>query len=369
MSRPVSITALLVWLLCAGTAVGQATSNQAGSYRLLQGTIDKYPVTIHLYGYKGQWIGNYSYDRVGHPIDFMGIDTLKDGTVNVEVYKGESSESFQLRPSENGLEGLWRKDAKSPPLPVSLKETKPVVPLRVIHRSDRVAHRPALSESPGCSFEATAVWPLGDSPADAFVKRQVIASLDEKAAANTNPEGLLNGMSKGYIDACLKEAKGAKEEEVREMPSAYTRDIVHAVTVKSQTAEFLSLQDMEWEYSGGAHGNGYSMYRILDLKNLKRLGMGDIFTAQGQKTLPGLIEKRFRMQYGLKSGQSLRDAGLYENRIAKATPNVYMTAKGVVFCYTSYEIGPYAMGPVEVFVPFTELKPNLQPGFAKRVGA
>jgi hypothetical protein len=365
--RPL-IRILLLSVFIYQAALGQNTISNGESYRLLKGTIDKYPVTMYLYGFKGQWTGNYAYDRVGQPLNLFGIDTLKDGTVKVDVFKGGVSEAFDLRPTTDGLEGVWRKDAKSAALPVSLKEVKPTVPMRMVHQSARVAHRPANPESPGCGFEATTVWPQGNSPAEEFVKRQIRSSLDEKATGSPTPETLISNMSRKYIDACKEDAKNAKEEELKEMPSMYSRDIVHRVTVNHQSAEFLCLEDMEWEYSGGAHGNGFSLYRILDLKNQKRLGMNDIFTPTGVKALPKLIENRFRSQYGLKPGQSLRDAGLFENRISKATQNVYLTPKGVVFSYTTYEIGPYAMGPIEVFVPYSELKPHLQPAFAKRTG-
>jgi hypothetical protein len=367
--RKASSIMLACVMLTVQVCMGQAASKGAGRYRMLQGTIDKYPVTMHLYDFNGQWMGSYSYDRVGQPMSFISMDTLKDGTVSLDVYRGDNSESFRMSPTADGLEGNWKKDPKSQPLRVSLKDVKPLVPMRLIHQSERVAHRPANPESPGCSFEATAVWPEGSTPTAEFVKRQVRASLDEKAAGSLAPEALIGNMKKKYIDDCKAEAKNAKEEELREMPSMYSRDIVHRVTVNHQSGDFLCLEDMEWEYSGGAHGNGYSTYRILDLKNQKRLGMKDLFTPNGIKALPKLIEKRFRIQYGLKPGQSLKDAGLFENRIEKATENVYLTAKGVVFSYTAYEIGPYAMGPIEIFVPYTELKPHLQPGFAKRVGA
>ena len=365
-----SLSALFATLLSlCSVSVAQKTADGSGTYRYLEGTIDKYPVSMHLYGFKDQWLGNYSYNRVGQPISFIGSDTLRNGTVDLDVFKGETSEIFRLKASADGLTGTWRKDEKSAPLQVSLKEVGTVLPMRLLHRSERVAHRPTLPESPGCSFEATTVWPEGNSTKAEFVKRQIRASLDEKAAAGTSPEAVMDAMRKKYIADCRAEAKDAKEEELKDMPSMYSRDIIHRVTVVTQSTEFLCLDDMEWEYSGGAHGNGYSQYRILDLKNLKRLGMNDLFTANGVKALPKLIENRFRIQYGLKPGQSLREAGLFENKISKATPNVYLTSKGVVFSYTSYEIGPYAMGPIEVFVPYTELKPHLQPAFAKRVGA
>ncbi len=365
-----SLTAFSAALLLSfSTAFAQKPVTETGTYRCLEGTIDKYPVSMLLYGYKDQWFGYYSYNRVGQPISFIGSDTLKDGTVDVAVFMGESSESFKLRPSGDGLTGSWKKDDKSAPLSVSLKEVKSAVPMRLLHHSERVAHRPSNPESPGCSFEATTVWPEGGTPAAEFVKRQIRSALDEKAPTGASPENIVEAMKKKYIADCRAEAKDAKEEELKEMPSMYTRDIVHRVTAIHQSADFLCLDDMEWEYSGGAHGNGYSAYRILDLKNQKRLGMKDLFTPNGIKALPKLIEKRFRIQYGLKPGQSLRDAGLFENRIEKATENVYLTAKGVVFSYTAYEIGPYAMGPIEIFVPYFELKPHLQPGFAKRVGA
>jgi hypothetical protein len=51
---------------------------------------------------------------------------------------------------------------------------------------------------------------------------------------------------------------------------------------------------------------------------------------------------------------SLQKAGLFENKI-DTTDNFYITQNGIGFVYMPYEIGPYAMGEIEIFIPFFEL--------------
>ena len=74
-----------------------------------------------------------------------------------------------------------------------------------------------------------------------------------------------------------------------------------------------------------------------------------------------LLEKYFRSQYGLKPTDSLAEGGLFENHI-EPNDNFYLTGKGIGFTYMPYEIGPYAMGEINIFIPFREVEKYLKPG-------
>ncbi len=104
-------------------------------------------------------------------------------------------------------------------------------------------------------------------------------------------------------------------------------------------------------------------YTSYDLANKKVFSLPDIVTAPGIKTLSKLLESNFRKQYGVKPGESLASAGLFEN-IIKPNDNFYVTERGLMFTYNPYEIGPFAMGTIPIFVPFTSFQSDLQPKFA-----
>jgi len=78
--------------------------------------------------------------------------------------------------------------------------------------------------------------------------------------------------------------------------------------------------------------------------------------------LQSLLERNFRKQNNLQPTDSLTTAGLFENEI-KPNDNFYVTGKGIDFAYTPYEIGPYAMGEIEIFISFKDAEPYLQRGF------
>ena len=87
-----------------------------------------------------------------------------------------------------------------------------------------------------------------------------------------------------------------------------------------------------------------------------------MLTTAGQANLPLLLKKYFRKNYNLDANDSLKEAGLFEEKI-KPNNNFYITGKGLGFSYSPYEIGPYAMGEINIFIPFSELTTSLQPAF------
>ncbi|MBO9572818.1 MAG: DUF3298 domain-containing protein, partial [Chitinophagaceae bacterium] len=108
-------------------------------------------------------------------------------------------------------------------------------------------------------------------------------------------------------------------------------------------------------YTGGAHGNYGTTFTVISLAKNKKLKLSDIIPESKQPQLNQLLEKNFRLQYNLKPTDKLTEGGLFENSI-KANDNFYVTGKGIGFNYTPYEIGPYVMGEINIFIPFTDLK-------------
>jgi len=67
-----------------------------------------------------------------------------------------------------------------------------------------------------------------------------------------------------------------------------------------------------------------------------------------------LLVSNFRKQYGVKTTETLQDAGLFDKTI-KPNDNFYLTSTALTFCYTPYEIGPYAMGQIWISIPLGQL--------------
>ena len=75
--------------------------------------------------------------------------------------------------------------------------------------------------------------------------------------------------------------------------------------------------------------------------------------------LSKLLERKFRINYFLGTGQSLTEAGLFENNI-HPSENYYPAANGIGFCYNPYELAPYSMGAIYIFLILEDLEPILK---------
>ena len=133
-----------------------------------------------------------------------------------------------------------------------------------------------------------------------------------------------------------------------------------------QSKTILSLANFSYSYTGGAHGNYGTGYTSLDLIKEKKLKLDDVITKTGQAYLRSILKKYFRKNYNLDANASLKEAGLFKEKI-EPNNNFYVTTKGIGFSYAPYEIGPYSMGEINIFIPFSELQNFLQPVFKNLV--
>ena len=125
----------------------------------------------------------------------------------------------------------------------------------------------------------------------------------------------------------------------------------------------LSIQKNLYTYSAGAahglHGTGY--YNI-DLQGKGILSEGDLFVDGYSTELTKIIQSHLLKTYDKKTAQELEQSeGIY---VSDLTPNdnFAIGAKGLTYCYNPYEIAPYAMGIIEIFIPYEALTNILRPG-------
>jgi hypothetical protein len=353
-------------LLATGLASRSQTSAFQSDYFSLKGTIDKYPVTMHLHRAGDDYFGSYYYDRVGEPITLTG--SVEDGVLKLSSFKSNGIETFELTSGQAGFTGSWQNGENKPRLQTNLSANRDGLPMTSHHMADSLKPGKGSADGPKCEFDAYTVWPTGTGTRDAFVKQRIRACLDNEKKFSSDPATMLTQKKNSYLATYRSAMKDEKETDMRDSPSSFSWDLIERVSVIYQSPAILCLDNMQWEYSGGAHGNGASIYKVLDLKNQKELKISDVIIPTGMKSVLKLEEKYLRKKTGLTAAQPLKEAGLYSNSIGKVSDIFYVTDKGVCFSYTPYDIGPYSSGQIEIFVPYAELKPYLQPGFIKLMG-
>ncbi len=319
---------------------------------------------MHLYKTGHEFEGYYYYDSKQEPVYFIGDDTTEKGNIKLTVFLpgNNTDENFIFWTENNSITGEWHTTGKARPLNFSAKEINPAS-FEYVFSEGNTKLKPQKKDSPAATWQAASIWPKGNSNQTDFLKRIITESFGEKNSTEDIGKIFLRIKKKFFADY-LSEYKDVKDEEISEDAIAYNLDEKDRLMVVYQSAKLFTLANSSYSYTGGAHGNYGTSYSSLDLQNKKKLKLDEILTSAGIKQLSKLLEKHFRKAYSLKENAALSEGGLFEDKI-EPNDNFYVTGKGIGFNYTPYEIGPYAMGEINIFIPFTELSTNLQEGFKK----
>ncbi len=368
MERSGSIRLMaLATILVSSHAQAQSSAFVADALAL-RGTIDKYPVTFFLNRQGQNLAGHYWYDRTGEPIVVYG--TVEKGAIKLEAETREEDgkgETFLLKPAASGWTGIWEHKGSGRKLNVTLSVRQDIPPMRTLQLEDSLSALKGKAE-PMARFLATVSWPTGNTEREAFIRQEILACMGPAGVKTSDPLAQARAARSAYFKEYTSQLKDVKPAEVREMPQAYnwSRDL--RISPASLAGDLLSLDCFMYEYSGGAHGLGASQYKVLDLAKIQVIRQDDIFTQEGIRALPKLLEKHFRRTWKVKPGTKLEDAGLLVDKIEAETYNFFLTDRAVIFSFVPYEIAAYAYGEVEIPVPFSDLRPYLRPAYAYLAG-
>lgn len=106
------------------------------------------------------------------------------------------------------------------------------------------------------------------------------------------------------------------------------------------------------EYTGGAHGIYMTTYLNMDLIHLRPLRLEDIFVNDSKEALTDLIRNQLMADNNVATPDELEDMGYGSTGEITPTENFYPDKEGITFFYNVYDITPYAMGPVQVKLPY-----------------
>lgn len=327
-------------------------------YKMLTGKIGTYPITMHLHKAGHGYRGYYYYNSTQQPIYFSGDDTFYDGKIVIGCYQGESlAETFDFLFSGDSAIGLWKQNETDKSLRFAVGEAKMPAPLTYIYTKGTKQFRPGIDESPIANFERSSVWPVGHSPTDELIKKVIREVVDKDYNGNDEIGPIFLALKKEFFKFYMDENTDIPDDD---MPGYLNWENQEDLLVYYYTPSFICLSSTGYYYTGGAHGNFGTLYRVISLMESKQLILDDVLTAKGQETLGGLLEKKFRKQYEVKDSETLQDGGLFGDKI-EPNDNFYLTGRGIGFVYNPYEIGPYVLGEIDLFIPFSELVEGLKP--------
>ncbi|RPD40274.1 DUF3298 domain-containing protein [Chitinophaga barathri] len=323
-------------------------------YQSLKGTLAGQPVTMNLASFEENNLdGWYFYDNVGEPIQVEGRRE-NNGRISLTEYNRDSDSCVFTGTfnTDGTFTGHWTGKGKS--FPFNLKEdTTGTIRFTTITHEDSLNLLPGREDSPQGTSTGSIVWPTGgaDEAVLVFIRKTIAPKYKTGDDAGV--------FLKQQADAFFKEYNGIRGDvdttELKDRGFSWNWDESSRTNVVINKWPLLALETFSSSYTGGAHGNHGTGFQLLDLSAKKVLKPADVFKPGYKKALSAALDKAFRKQYSIPAGEPLDKQYLFA-RIIEPNDNFYLTPKGAVFSYTPYEIGPYAVGQITLFVPFSDIK-------------
>lgn len=123
----------------------------------------------------------------------------------------------------------------------------------------------------------------------------------------------------------------------------------------------LSYSVQHSEYTGGAHGSLQMLYYIIDLDKLTTITEEDIFAPNYHQLLTSIIIDRLMKKYKVDTPEMLITEGFFDINDIAPNNNFWVNNEGLHYVYNQYEIAPYSMGPIEVTIPYEDIKSIIIP--------
>ncbi|MEO8436159.1 MAG: RsiV family protein [Pyrinomonadaceae bacterium] len=293
--------------------------------------------------------GTYSYLRIGKSITLKGtID--KDGNITLSefdatgaqtgVFKGKWDASDQTAAK---IEGAWSKPNSDKQAKFSLAEQ----PISLSGGLDLVTK--SIKESDNkLKYDIAVLYPQLSGSSDAAVTK-------------------FNSLSRGLVSKKITEfkkdmAERAAEEEAPFSDADMRSDLLIGHRVALASDDLVSIGfDIGGYARGAAHPYSYSEVINYDLKSGKVLKLADLFKPSSNylKVISTYCHEDLKKQGKAQGPDSELPAEWLQRGTAAKLANFKswtISRKGLVIVFDSYQVGPYALGPQFVSIPYPALK-------------
>ena len=335
-------------------------------YKRLEGKIgDSTDIQMNLTRMDSVLDGNYFYEDLGEPIYFQYYSYIRNnGSIHIEEEEGYDDNYNTIITgffdgnftSPNEITGKWMGQDSDDQYDFYLKEVYPPGSAKfdIRHLSKNYGESdytdyavsielnyPVMVDYPDQTVEQKVNSYIMNSYLNAFMNgEEGYADLDERMDA--------------FIDSYRTEIE-ADSDIFKDYKPIYENNEFTSIAFNSDN--IISLETVEYLFTGGAHGNSSFTLASFNLKTGEQVKLDDIFYGDYKRELNEVGEAIFRKQFQTDPSQSLYDQGFFgfENGFA-LNDNFDIYKGGIKFQFNPYEAGAHAIGAPEVFIPWLEIR-------------
>ena len=330
----------------------QQTNNEM-SYRHMEGSTDSASMKANLLRQNKQVSGNCAIEK-------------SEETATYEMY-GKIDDNNQVALSPYGYEhpvlkgvlvdekftGIWQNGNVEKDIELIESYPPGSIPLSVhyLHSEENLAKDNL--QSPSAEIELTLLFPVTSfhtAPDVTHLIKGIIAHHYVENPEVLNPDSVLVTAEQEFYS--LYRENGDSWENT-EWSFSWTQQ--NDMSVVYNSTGILCLEYLNYVYTGGAHGMSSMNYDIIDLNTGQTLSYDQIFSEEAKPSLSKLLITQLRHDKHIPDSLSLTEAGYFVDQMVPAE-NIYVNGSGIGFTYSLYEIAPYSMGIITVFIEYKQLK-------------
>ena len=190
-----------------------------------------------------------------------------------------------------------------------------------------------------------------------FFNNESYDSLSPKEALDK----YLEEYTEEYRELEIQYNEDKKNLEEDNMPSWYWYELQKSNEILFQDENVLSYSVQHSDYTGGAHGSLNVLYYTVDLNELTTITEESIFKPNYYKLLTSKIVENLMKKHDVNTPQELINEGFFDVNEIAPNNNFWINNEGVHYIFNQYEIAPYSMGPIEVTIPYEDIKSIIIP--------
>jgi len=336
-------------------------------YKVYTGNIGSLSATFHLINSNNSYSGYVSFAQNPWPMQIYNSQKMNDSD-SLTMYSASGPLSLTLtgmfnNDSFNGTILLEKpgSNAKKSSFHVTIENDKKFTPFKYFTASDSANLLPQIKNESVFNYKTGTIWPLTNAGFDLVLKNKIKQLLHIPSTIN-DPKNWLENKSRKSAERWKKQNNKITEKEASEMGSSLSEDEETFVNVMYENANYITLAEFNYSFTGGAHGNYGTTLVTINKKNSRTMQLSDVLNTKGISRLPAFLDKVARKQYEVENNKPLDQNDFFVKKIVPSR-NMYITDTGIGFLYTPYELRAYVDGEINLFVPFTELNSYLQTSF------
>lgn len=279
--------------------------------------------------------GKYYYDHIGTPISIYG--EVNNGLINLNENddNGNTTGTFKIKFISNSeIKGVWINPITKKQLTVNLKEQYKSDEAKFIIKRNALIKGNCIGYSPNQQCSSFVVnYPL------------MVAGKNIVKVNNFIQNKITNGETKN-IDTYIKKYI---QEQMKNQGQ---------IEVISNEKNLLILNSSHSFYGMGApHGYSSNTYITFDLLSGQEIKIKDLFNTGYQNNLTNMAEHYFRDQ-----NKDILDSLQFPDGKFFIPDSYQLKKEGIVFHYSSGEIGPYSIGLPQFLIPYESVRNIIKQG-------